>query len=343
MPNRNRLLCELGLGLAGGRANDEKILKRYSEHAAPRSLEPASRAPRRGLAGSALMGSGLAGSALVAVTLAVGVLTLSSTALAEELPQGSAGDTPPPPRPAPGAEAPIVVAPPAAGAPAAAPPGFPRRARSLAKRRGPKPAASGFQAAFGTGVSAPVGDATDAPGDSLAARYAWQIPLTVDLGMKASERVYIGGYLQLAFGGEGSDHAVENACDDNDSNLENDVSCNVTTVRLGVAGEYSFEPDARWNPWVGYGIGVEGVVQSINDRPHGREETNDSTGFTFAKLSFGATHRGAVGLAPFIEVVASQFTKTTTRINGNEVHSGPVDDAALHAWILVGLKLVVNP
>lgn len=188
-----------------------------------------------------------------------------------------------------------------------------------------------------------MGDATDAPGDSLAARYAWQVPLTIDLGLKASESIYIGGYLQFAFGSEGSNHDVENACDDNDSNLENDISCNVTTIRLGVAGEYSLEPDARWNPWIGYGLGIEGVIQSINDRPRSREETNDSTGFTFAKLSFGATYRGAVGLAPFLEVVATQFTKTTTRINGKEVHSGPVDDPALHAWITVGLKLVVNP
>ena len=48
-------------------------------------------------------------------------------------------------------------------------------------------------------------------GDRLGRRYAWQWPLGLGLGGKVSDSVYIGGYLGLAFGAEGSDLDIEAA------------------------------------------------------------------------------------------------------------------------------------
>lgn len=260
-----------------------------------------------------------------------------------EVPPGN--EPPSEPGATPGAPAPVVQPPPPPPASTevrvAEPP--PPEPPPPARRRGAPAASTGFQARFGTGVSFPYGDATDRPSDTLGARYAWQVPILIGLGAKLATEWYLGGYLQFAFGSEGSNPSVEDACDDKDGNLENDVSCSVITIRLGLEGEYSFEPDARWNPWIGYGLGIESVVQSIDDRPQNREETNTSSGTTYAKLSFGADYRAGVGIGPFVEVVASRFEKTTTDINGYQVHSGPVDDPAWHTWITLGFRMVVRP
>ncbi|MCA9627449.1 MAG: hypothetical protein KC766_07280 [Myxococcales bacterium] len=287
-------------------------------------------------------GETLEGMKLLLGAAPVAAMLWTSLAGAVEVPDGNAPD-----EAAPGAPAPVVrppPPPPPASAvevdepPAPEPPPEPTRSR-----RGAPPASTGFQAHFGTGASFPFGDATGRPGDSLGARYAWQVPFLIGLGAKLAERWYLGGYLQFGFGSEGSNPGVEDACDDKDSNLENDVSCSVITIRAGLEGEYSFDPAARWNPWIGYGLGIEGVVQSIDDEPHNREETNSSTGTTYAKLSFGADYRAGVGIGPFVEVVATRFEKTQTEINGYEVHSGPVEDRALHTWITFGFRMVVRP
>lgn len=205
------------------------------------------------------------------------------------------------------------------------------------------PARTGFQAAFRTGFSFPMGDASNVSADTLGRRYAWQVPVAIDLGAKITRSVFVGGYLHLGFGSEGSDSEVSGFCDDNDSNLENDVSCSVVTIRLGLEGHYQFQPAGRVNPWVGYGIGFESAVQSLTDRQHGYSESNTSSGFTYAQLSGGFDLRSAVGIGPFGELALGQFTKGTTEQNGRKVFSGGIDDPAWHAWLTIGLRLVVRP
>src|SRR5690348_1916838 len=82
-----------------------------------------------------------------------------------------------PPAPAPPAAPVATPSPPPAVAPSSAPP-------SSGEPPGPppRPIASGFQAAFRTGVLFPFGDASGRSSDSLGRRYAWQIPFVVDLG-----------------------------------------------------------------------------------------------------------------------------------------------------------------
>lgn len=205
------------------------------------------------------------------------------------------------------------------------------------------PARTGFQAAFRSGFSLPFGDATGVPTDTLGRRYAWQIPIAVDLGAKVTPAVFVGGYLHLGFGAEGSDREVERYCDDNDTNFENDVSCGVVTVRLGVQGHYHFKPDEKLNPWLGYGIGFEAQIQSLTDRQRGYSETNTSSGVTYAQLSGGFDFRALVGGGPFMELALGRFTHTNVEQNGRKVYSGDIDDRAFHAWLTFGLRLVVRP
>jgi hypothetical protein len=219
-----------------------------------------------------------------------------------------------------------------------------------ANQASPAPAASagpaartGFQAAFRSGFSLPFGDATGAPSDTLRRRYAWQIPIVVDLGAKVTPAIFVGGYLHVGFGSEGSDAQVEGYCDDNDSNLENDVSCSVVTLRIGVEGHYHFQPDQKVNPWLGYGIGYEAAIQSLTDRQRGYSETNTSSGVTYAQLSGGVDFRALVGGGPFMELSLGRFTHATVEQNGRKVFSGDIEDRAFHAWLTMGLRLVVRP
>jgi len=196
-----------------------------------------------------------------------------------------------------------------------------------------------------TGVSLPVGAATGADSDLLGDRYAWQVPIYLGMGAKITRSVYVGAYVHLGIGAEGSDSLVEGLCDDNDHDLENDVSCSVLTARVGLEGQYHFEP-AEWvNPWIGYGIGYEGATQTIRDREHGYEESHTASGITFAQLAGGLDYRMAKGIGggPFLEAALGRFTRTTTRVNSEEVHSGSIDEPAVHAWISLGLRLTVRP
>lgn len=131
------------------------------------------------------------------------------------------------------------------------------------------PAASGFQIAFRTGAMFPAGNASGAPSDSLARRYAWQLPLVLDIGGRFAHSFFLGAYLGLGIGSTGSDSRVDAACTDDDDNGRNDIVCSAASFRVGVEMQYSFAPDAHVNPWLGYGLGFESAHASISDHYKG--------------------------------------------------------------------------
>lgn len=212
-------------------------------------------------------------------------------------------------------------------------------------RREPPPAADGFQLSLGTGASFPLGNATGAPGDSLSRRYAWQAPLRLDLGAKLTDAIYAGVYLGFATGAEGSDVNVEAYCEDDDSNLSDDVSCSAHTVRLGVEGRYSFTPGERWSPWLGYGAGIETATEQLDDQRARYRETTTVYGYTLAKISAGMDYRAGsvVGVGPFGEFAAGTFTQTVTEVNDEVRFDGEIEDPAWHFWLTLGVRMVLFP
>jgi hypothetical protein len=206
------------------------------------------------------------------------------------------------------------------------------------------PPSTGFQMAFRFGVAFPIGEATDEPSDSLSARYAWQVPIAIEAGVKVVPNVFVGGYFSYAFGAEGSDPLVEALCDDNDGNLENDIDCDASTLRLGLEVQYHFSPGEKMNAWIGYGAGYEVSDQTLTDRQQGYTERTIVSGFTAAKLDGGLDLRSkVVGAGPYIEAAIGQFTSTTTEIGSTETWSGDIPDAAWHAWLAVGFRMVILP
>lgn len=210
-------------------------------------------------------------------------------------------------------------------------------------RGGPPEGSTGFQMALRTGVQLPMGDATGESGDSFARRYAWQWPVAIDLGAKLMPELFVGAYFGFGVGSTGSDTRLEADCDDDDEDLENEISCNAASLKLGLEAHYFFSPSSRMTPWIGYGFGYESASAWLSDRENGYDETVRMNGFTYAEISFGLDLRYRVGFGPYASAAIGGFTRTTTEIGGKKVYEGPVDDQALHAWINLGVRFVVNP
>ena len=262
-------------------------------------------------------------------------------------PESTATDAPPPPAvlPAPGSAESTSTAPaPADTSATPAPPPTPPPSPAAQKPTTNVPDAStGFQMGLGVGLGFPIGNATGATGDSLGARYAWQLPLVLELGVKILPSVFVGAYFGYAFGAEGSDPLVEALCDDNDEDLENDISCSARSYRVGLEVQYHFRPSEKVNPWIGYGAGLEGASESIEDRQQGYNETTSVSGFTAARVVFGLDFRSKiVGAGPYLGVEIGRFTKSTTEV-GSVESSGDIEDPAWHAWLSLGFRLVVFP
>ena len=206
-------------------------------------------------------------------------------------------------------------------------------------------AREGLQMAFSTGLRFPMGDASGAPGDTLAARYSYQLPLVLDIGSKVTPHVHVGGYAGFAYGVEGNADAVEEYCDDDDDDLSNDISCATYAYKAGIQAQYHLAPSSRYNPWLGYGTGVELVSQSLNDSTRHFEERTLSTAFTVAKVDLGVDFRSrsGIGMGLYSEASVGRFLHSRTEINGETTYVGKVDDRAWHVWLGAGLRLVLFP
>jgi hypothetical protein len=198
--------------------------------------------------------------------------------------------------------------------------------------------------AFRFALAFPLGDTTGAPRDSLAARYAWQVPVGLDIGAKVIPNLFVGGYFTYAFGAEGSDALVEALCNDDDDDLENDVSCSASSLRLGLEVQYHFTPGEKMNGWIGYGAGIESAWQRIEDSQQGYSERTRVSGYTVAQISGGLDLRSkVVGAGPYAEVAISRYTKSSTEVNSVETASGDIEDQAWHAWLSIGIRMVLFP
>jgi len=221
----------------------------------------------------------------------------------------------------------------------------PRQEPAVSARAAPE-ARVGFQMHFVplTGVAFPFGSASGAPRDLLSGRYGWHwVPLELGLGAKVIDRVYVGAYFNLGVGFEGSDTEVKAHCEAGDD-VEDDVSCSSVSGHGGVEVRYTFTPAEAFSGWVGYGIGATFASQTISDEGRYREETTAS-GIELARLSGGLDLRPkrGFGLGPYAIVSIGRFSHQRTEIQNQPTFSGKIDDPALHAWVCLGLRLVVFP
>ena len=53
--------------------------------------------------------------------------------------------------------------------------------------------------------------------------------------------------------------------------------------------------------------------------------------------------RSALGVGPFAEVAIGRFNSTHTVIDNEDVFEGAIDDRAIHYWMTIGVRMVINP
>lgn len=195
----------------------------------------------------------------------------------------------------------------------------------------------GFQMAFRTGVSIPLGDIEkDSP---MSDGFGPQVPLIIDIGGKPIPQLFIGAYLGIAFGG--STGRISEACD------RGNYSCVAVGFRIGAQIQYHILPAAKLNPWIGYGIGYEAVGLG-GSRDDNNKFSAAVGGVEFAHLMAGLDFRlsKGFGIGPFADFAIGQYSKATfeTTTNGNTVKTdGDIRDTAIHQWLTLGAKFTIFP
>lgn len=195
-----------------------------------------------------------------------------------------------------------------------------------------------------TAFAVPFGDATGARRDSLSGRYSWHwVPLDLGLGAKILDELYLGAYVSVGVGYEGSDSKTTSRCEAG-NDVEDDVSCSSVSVHAGIEARYAFAPADSINGWVGYGFGITRATQSISDIDRYRESTTVQ-GLDLARLSGGLDFRAkrGFGLGPYGTVAIGQYMHTRTEISDEVTFSGDIQDKSVHAWVSLGLRMVVLP
>ena len=113
------------------------------------------------------------------------------------------------------------------------------------------PARTGFQIALRTGVAVPLGKIDES--GNMSDAFTPQVPIIADIGFKPIPQLFLGGYVGIAAGGVGD--SFKKSCD------AVGVDCLAVGGRIGIQAQFHILPEARWNPWLGYGLGYAAATR----------------------------------------------------------------------------------
>jgi hypothetical protein len=186
----------------------------------------------------------------------------------------------------------------------------------------------GFQMAFRTGYSVPMGEV--AKDEKMSDGVSGQVPIIVDIGGKVIPELFIGGYFGLGFGGTAGQ--LQEEC------KATDQTCVAVSAQLGIEAQYHILPAGSVNPWLGYGLGFESLAVSIP--VDGATETRSLGGFQFARLSDGVDFRvnRGFGVGPFVEYSLGQYSSNHFR--GRDID---IPNKSGHQWLTFGVRFVLFP
>ncbi len=105
----------------------------------------------------------------------------------------------------------------------------------------------GIELGLRSGISLPLGDSSS--GNSLKDSLTTRIPIWVDAGYRISPRFYVGAMVQ--YGVISVADSVSTACS------LSGADCLAYDLQAGLMGAFHILPDAKFDPWVGLGIGYE--------------------------------------------------------------------------------------
>jgi hypothetical protein len=145
---------------------------------------------------------------------------------------------------------------------------------------------------------------------------SWQFVPSLSLG------------LYLGFGGAGG--TFDRSCSEGGS------SCSVYDANAGIAAEYRFLPDAVADPWLGVGIGAEGLHRSAKNGSY--DSTLSSYGAEMNVSAGADVQLSDMTLGPYAQFQIGRYASSTYEVNAQEIGASDYDGSAFHQWIFIGLR-----
>jgi hypothetical protein len=188
------------------------------------------------------------------------------------------------------------------------------------------PPESGITLGARVGFGAPLGRTTQ--GNDLSRTFSGSIPLQIDAGWRFNPNLYAGIYFQAAAAQLDGDLRQGQGCD------ADGVSCSSSDLRLGVDVAYTFLPQARLSPWLGFGAGFESAKISVSQGGSSSEFT--WKGFELAHVTAGLDVRlwPTVRFGPFANATLARFTAVDSSFDASQ--------KAFHGWFQLGIRAAVD-
>lgn len=118
--------------------------------------------------------------------------------------------------------------------------------------------------------------------------------------------------------------------------------CEAWHLRFGAAVQLHLAPDARFDPWIGAGLGIEWLRAEIDApgaTPVRRELTWAGLELPLAELGVDVRVAPRVSLGPYVSVSFGRFTSRSERPVGGSAARDPIDHRDAHGWAQAGLKV----
>ena len=205
-----------------------------------------------------------------------------------------------------------------------------------------------FEVGARLGYAAPSGKLNDEPpttdamqttvwDNELKSVVLGQVPLGLELGIRALPMLTLGGYVELAPGILGS--TASDGCD------AYDHDCSTLGIRFGFMGHVHVLPHQPIDPWLGVGVGFEALTL--------KEELTSRIAITLAYTGVEVPLRAGVDfklnekfyLGPYVGYTFGKFYGVSLSCEGADdcpdEESRHIDKTAGHSWLGFGAKLTI--
>lgn len=191
---------------------------------------------------------------------------------------------------------------------------------------------TGLQAALRVGYARPVGSFEVWRDLEIHQAFREQVPLLLEVGYKPFPAMFVGVFGSVAPGTGGE--RFEDLCDD--------PGCDPWGFRFGAEIAGHFRPGARFDPWIGFGMG--GEVSSLGIHDPAGDVVFSVRGFDFAILQMGADVRISrlVGAGPFLQYAFGVYTDRRVS-TPRYTEDASITDTEVHGWLTAGLRVVLFP
>jgi hypothetical protein len=190
----------------------------------------------------------------------------------------------------------------------------------------------GIEVGLRSGYAIGLGN-VDSP-DTMSDFVQGAVPVWVDAGYRIeSPNLFVGGYFQYGFGLLGG--KTSSTCN------TQGVSCSSNVLVYGLQAHYHVSPGDSFDPWIGYGIGMENM--NINLSGPGGSGSVGLSGWDYAIFQLGGDFGVApnLGIGPVVMFTMGQYGNISQTLNG-QTQSQSVNQTALHEWLTLGIRGVYD-